>query len=38
MEEIKTTPGLELVIRERMDKQIGKRGFTGEHHANHPEW
>lgn len=38
MKDSKTTPGLELVIRERIDKQIGKHGFTGEHHANHPEW
>jgi len=29
--------GLELISKER-DKQISKHGFTGEHHANHPEW
>lgn len=29
--------GIELITEER-DKQIGKYGFTGEHHVNHPEW
>jgi len=30
--------GLEKIIVQRIEKQIGKHGFTGEHHANHPEW
>ena len=29
--------GIELIAEERQ-KQIEKHGFTGEHHANHPEW
>ena len=29
--------GIELIADERQ-KQIDKHGFTGEHHANHPEW
>lgn len=29
--------GIELIAKERQ-KQIDKHGFTGEHHANHPEW
>ncbi|MDI9256343.1 hypothetical protein [Flavobacterium sedimenticola] len=29
--------GIELISDERQ-KQIEKHGFTGEHHANHPEW
>lgn len=29
--------GIELIQAERQ-KQIDKYGFTGEHHANHPEW
>jgi len=29
--------GTELIAEERQ-KQIDKYGFTGEHHANHPEW
>lgn len=29
--------GIELIAEERQ-KQIEKYGFTGEHHANHPEW
>lgn len=29
--------GLDLIKEER-EKQITKHGFTGEHHANHPEW
>jgi len=29
--------GIELITEERQ-KQITKHGFTGEHHANHPEW
>jgi hypothetical protein len=29
--------GTELIQAERQ-KQIDKYGFTGEHHANHPEW
>ncbi|WP_143147260.1 hypothetical protein [Chishuiella changwenlii] len=29
--------GIELIAEERQ-KQISKHGFTGEHHANHPEW
>lgn len=35
MEKIKT--GVELIAAERQ-KQIDKHNFTGEHHANHPEW
>lgn len=30
--------GLGLVANERYEKQILKHGFTGEHHALHPEW
>lgn len=30
--------GLERIAFQRNDKQIKKHGFTGEHHANHPEW
>ena len=37
MKMIKTTPGILLIATERQ-KQISKHGFTGEHHANHPEW
>jgi len=29
--------GVELIAEERL-KQIEKHGFTGEHHAEHPEW
>lgn len=29
--------GIELIAGERQ-RQIDKYGFTGEHHANHPEW
>jgi hypothetical protein len=29
--------GIELIAIERQ-KQIDKHGFTGEHHALHPEW
>jgi hypothetical protein len=29
--------GVELIAEER-EKQITKHGFTGEHHACHPEW
>lgn len=29
--------GIELIAQERQ-KQIDKYGFTGYHHANHPEW
>lgn len=29
--------GIELITAERQ-KQIDKHGFTGKHHANHPEW
>jgi len=29
---------VELIAIERNEKQIGKHGFTAEHHANHPEW
>lgn len=29
--------GIELISEERK-YQIEKHGFTGEHHANHPEW
>ncbi|PPK99032.1 hypothetical protein SAMN05444682_115115 [Parapedobacter indicus] len=29
--------GIELIAKERQH-QIDKHGFTGEHHANHPEW
>jgi len=29
--------GVELITEER-EKQISKHGFTGEHHAKHPEW
>lgn len=29
--------GIEQIQAERQ-KQIDKYGFTGEHHANHPEW
>lgn len=29
--------GIELIADERQH-QINKHGFTGEHHANHPEW
>lgn len=29
--------GIELIAEERL-KQIKKHGFTGAHHANHPEW
>lgn len=29
--------GVELIAKERQ-KQIDKYGFTGEHHADHPEW
>lgn len=29
--------GIELIAAERQ-KQIDKHGFTGEHHAQHPEW
>lgn len=29
--------GIELFTEERQ-KQISKHGFTGEHHALHPEW
>lgn len=31
------TYGVDLISDERL-KQIKKHGFTGEHHANHPEW
>lgn len=30
--------GLEKIAFQRNEKQIKKHGFTGEHHANHPEW
>lgn len=30
--------GLGLIANERYHKQILKHGFTGEHHATHPEW
>lgn len=30
--------GLEEIIFQREEKQIKKHGFTGAHHANHPEW
>lgn len=30
--------GLGLIANERYEKQILKHGFTGEHHALHPEW
>jgi len=30
--------GVELIGKERNEKQIYKYGFTGEHHADHPEW
>jgi hypothetical protein len=29
--------GIEAFSKERQH-QIDKHGFTGEHHANHPEW
>jgi len=29
--------GIELIAQERQ-KQIDKHGFTGKHHADHPEW
>lgn len=29
---------VELIAIERNEKQIGKHGFTAEHHASHPEW
>lgn len=29
--------GIEIIADERK-KQIEKHGFTGEHHADHPEW
>lgn len=29
---------VELIAIERNKKQIGKHGFTAEHHAMHPEW
>lgn len=29
--------GIELIAEERQ-KQIDKHGFTGKHHASHPEW
>lgn len=29
--------GIELIAEERQ-KQIDKHGFTGKHHAEHPEW
>lgn len=29
--------GIQLIAEERQ-KQINKHGFTGEHHAKHPEW
>jgi hypothetical protein len=29
--------GIELIAQERQ-KQIDKHGFTGQHHADHPEW
>ncbi|HZI23616.1 MAG TPA: hypothetical protein VFD46_00980 [Chryseolinea sp.] len=29
--------GIELIAQERQ-KQIDKYGFTGQHHAGHPEW
>lgn len=29
--------GVELIAEERQ-KQILKHGFTGKHHADHPEW
>ena len=37
MEEIQKT-GIQLIADERHEKQIKKHGFTGEHHAQHPEW
>ena len=33
----KNSDGVGLIAKERQ-KQIDKYGFTGEHHANHPEW
>lgn len=33
----KKTHGIDLIAKERQ-KQIDKYGFTGEHHASHPEW
>lgn len=35
--ENKKLTGVELIVQERQ-KQIDKYGFTGEHHANRPEW
>lgn len=29
--------GIELIAEERQ-KQINKHGYTGKHHADHPEW
>ena len=29
--------GIELIAAERQN-QIDKHGFTGQHHADHPEW
>lgn len=29
--------GLGIIVSERLE-QIDNYGFTGEHHANHPEW
>lgn len=37
MEEIQKT-GIQLIADERHENQIKKHGFTGEHHAQHPEW
>jgi len=34
----KKVDAVELIATERNEKQIGKHGFTAEHHANHPEW
>lgn len=34
---MKKITGIQLIAHERK-KQIDKHGFTGEHHANHPEW
>ncbi len=30
--------GASLIAKERHEKQIKKHGFTGKHHAEHPEW
>lgn len=30
--------GASLIAKERHEKQIKKHGFTGKHHAEHPDW